>query len=57
MDDTVVYQAVAARRMQWDALLWQVPALSLTAQAFLFTITLGLEVAGTRVPLLPFSPS
>ncbi|MGP3924768.1 hypothetical protein [Streptomyces sp. 8N616] len=42
-DDTVVYQAVAARRMQWDALLWQVPALSLTAQAFLFTIALGPE--------------
>lgn len=40
-DDIVVYQAVAARRMQWDALLWQVPALSLTAQAFLFTIALG----------------
>ncbi|MGJ5832818.1 hypothetical protein [Streptomyces ossamyceticus] len=39
--DAVVYQVVAARRMQWDALLWQVPALSLTAQAFLFTIALG----------------
>lgn len=39
----MVYQVVAARRMQWDALLWQVPALSLTAQAFLFTIALGTD--------------
>jgi hypothetical protein len=39
--DEVVYDAVAARRLQWDALLWQVPVLSLTAQAFLFTIALG----------------
>lgn len=39
--DEAVYQAVAARRLQWDALLWQVPVLSLTAQAFLFTIALG----------------
>ncbi len=36
-----VYAAVAARRLQWDNLLWQVPTLSLTAQAFLFTIALG----------------
>jgi hypothetical protein len=39
--DLPVYQAVAARRMQWDALLWQVPSLSLAAQAFLLTIALG----------------
>jgi hypothetical protein len=37
----VVYQAVVTRRLQWDNLLWQVPILSLTAQAFLFTIALG----------------
>ncbi len=36
-----LYEVVAARRLQWDALLWQVPALSLTAQAFLLTIVLG----------------
>jgi hypothetical protein len=36
-----LYEAVAARRLQWDALLWQVPALSMTAQAFLMTIALG----------------
>jgi hypothetical protein len=35
------YAAVAARRTAWDTLLWQVPVLSLTAQAFLFTIALG----------------
>lgn len=37
----VVYSAVAARRQQWDNLVWQVPVLSLTAQAFLFTIAIG----------------
>ena len=41
VDDTAMYAAVAARRTQSDALLWQVPALSMTAQAFLFTISLG----------------
>jgi hypothetical protein len=35
------YQALTARRLQWDALLWQVPVLSLTAQAFLFTVALS----------------
>lgn len=35
------YQAVVARRMQWDMLVWQVPVLGMTAQAFLFTIALG----------------
>jgi hypothetical protein len=39
--DEIVYQAVVARRLQWDNLVWQVPLLSLTAQAFLFTIALG----------------
>jgi len=37
----MVYQVVAARRLQWDNLVWQVPVLSLTAQAFLFTIAIG----------------
>lgn len=51
----VVYQAVVARRLQWDTLLWQVPTLSLTAQAFLFTIALGpgvSQVARTIAALL-----
>jgi hypothetical protein len=33
----LVYQAVAQRRLQRDLLMWQVPALGLTAQAFLLT--------------------
>jgi len=36
-----VYAAVAERRTQFDNLVWQVPALSLTAQAFLFTLALS----------------
>jgi hypothetical protein len=36
-----IYQSLAARRMGYDTLMWQVPALSLTAQAFLFTIALS----------------
>jgi hypothetical protein len=35
------YAAVAQRRVHYDALMWQVPALGLTAQAFLLTIALG----------------
>jgi hypothetical protein len=41
VSDEVTYQVVAARRAQQDGLMWQVPVLSLTAQAFLFTISLG----------------
>ncbi len=40
-DDHTVYGVVASRRLQWDNLLWQVPVLGLTAQAFLFTTALG----------------
>jgi hypothetical protein len=36
-----VYAAVAARRNQIDSLLWQVPALSVTGQAFLFSAALA----------------
>lgn len=39
--DASGYAALAERRLQWDSLLWQVPVLSLTAQAFLFTIALS----------------
>jgi hypothetical protein len=35
------YAIVAARRTQFDQLVWQVPVLSLTAQAFLFSIALS----------------
>lgn len=34
---------MSARRLQWDNLLWQVPVLSLTAQAFLLTIALSAD--------------
>ena len=39
--DLTQYQVVASRRQAMDALMWQVPVLSLTAQAFLFSIALG----------------
>lgn len=39
----LVYAAVAARRNHFDAMAWQVPIISFTAQAFLFTIALGAE--------------
>jgi hypothetical protein len=45
--DLPVYQVVAARRMQWDALLWQVPSLSLAAQAFLLTLAFGPDTSRT----------
>ena len=35
------YDLLAARRTSYDEMMWQAPALSLTAQAFLFTIALG----------------
>lgn len=38
-----VYSIIASRSVQWDHLLWQMPLLSMTAQAFLFTISLGPE--------------
>jgi hypothetical protein len=41
VDDESDYRIVAARIQQRDELLWQVPGLSLTAQAFLFIISLG----------------
>jgi general stress protein CsbA len=37
----LIYATVTARRLQQDSLVWQVPVLSLTAQAFLYTIALG----------------
>lgn len=35
------YEMLAVRRNQQDSMLWQTPALALTAQAFLLTIALG----------------
>ncbi|MFQ6398324.1 hypothetical protein ACLMAJ_33400 [Nocardia sp. KC 131] len=37
----MLYQCVADRRLQYENLLWQVPTVSLTAQAFLFSIALA----------------
>lgn len=37
------YSIVASRRQSYDAMLWQTPVLSLTAQAFLLTIALGAD--------------
>lgn len=36
-----VYEAVSARRVAYDQLMWQVPALNLTAQAFLVNVGVG----------------
>lgn len=37
----VMYQVIAARHMGLDQMVWQVPGIALTAQAFLMTIGLG----------------
>ncbi|KAG0144717.1 hypothetical protein CROQUDRAFT_108339 [Cronartium quercuum f. sp. fusiforme G11] len=42
-DISVLYQVVAERRTAFDNLLWQVPATSLTAHAFLFSISLAAD--------------
>ncbi|MBC3843491.1 hypothetical protein GXW82_34655 [Streptacidiphilus sp. 4-A2] len=36
-----MYQIVAARRINYESMMWQVPSLALTAQAFLTTIGLS----------------
>jgi len=36
-----IYESISARQINQDAMLWQTPALGLTAQAFLFTIALS----------------
>lgn len=45
--DSTLYHVVASRRLGYDQMMWQTPALSLTAQAFLFTI--ALDSASSRV--------
>lgn len=47
--EEAVYQVVAARKLNQDSLLWQVPSLSLTAQAFLFSISLGNSSKVSRI--------
>ncbi len=41
------YAIVASRRQQWDTLLWQMPTMVLTGEAFLFTISLGSSTSQT----------
>ncbi len=40
-ESAMVWQAIAARRVAYDTMMWQTPALGLTAQAFLLTLALG----------------
>jgi len=42
------YSIVANRRQQWDTLLWQMPTMALTGEAFLFTISLGANTSQNR---------
>ncbi|HZC04904.1 MAG TPA: hypothetical protein VE338_04625 [Ktedonobacterales bacterium] len=44
-----IYQVLGARRLGYDSMMWQVPALSFTAQAFLLTIALGGGLGVTRL--------
>jgi hypothetical protein len=45
-----IFQAVAARQLHYNSQTWQVPVLSLTAQAFLFSISL--DSSSTRAARL-----
>lgn len=44
---SLLFQTVEQRRQTYDEMMWQVPALGLTAQAFLLTIALGGESSWT----------
>jgi hypothetical protein len=46
-DELEQYAIVASRRQQWDTLLWQMPTMVLTGEAFLFTISLGAQTSQT----------
>jgi hypothetical protein len=51
LDSTILaslYQVISSRRLGYDTLMWQVPVLSLTAQAFLFTIAPGSSALASR---------
>lgn len=39
------YEVIAQRRLGYDQMAWQTPALSFTAQAFLFSIALGADTS------------
>lgn len=40
-DLLIVWQVLSDRRAAYDAMMWQTPALGMTAQAFLLTLSLG----------------
>lgn len=44
-DQILLWQALVARRIQYDEMLWQTPALGMAAQAFLMTLALGADVS------------
>jgi hypothetical protein len=44
LDPGAVYQAVSARRISFDQMMWQVPALSLTAQSLLVAVSVNRDV-------------
>jgi hypothetical protein len=44
-DANAVYEAISARRISHDQMMWQVPALSLTAQSFLLAIAVNTGLA------------
>ena len=48
------YSIISARRTNMDSMMWQTPALSLTAQAFLLTIALSSDSSTFAVVLASF---
>ena len=42
------YQVTSARRLQYENLMWQVPALSLSAQAVLISVTLSSDTSASN---------
>jgi hypothetical protein len=42
----LIWQSLADRRVAYDTMMWQTPALALTAQAFLLTLALGGQISG-----------
>jgi hypothetical protein len=43
----LIWQTLAARRVSYDTMMWQTPALGMTAQAFLLTLALGGQTTTT----------
>lgn len=48
-DELAVYESISARQAAHNSLLWQTPALAMTAQAFLMTIALGEVPVASRL--------